>query len=499
MNASKNQIANGSFGDNPIYQQDQDWLHRQSLGHVLANLIIDQRLDLPLTIGVYGDWGSGKTSILHLIRNALPPDTLCLWFNAWAYAQQQDALWRAFLLAIVRHFRDAQFQNQIIDQRLLAYWLLNHPTPQRRSTKAKQAKLTQAEIKQELNRILDRLEVSLYRSQSYYHHEGTDINGQAVALLMFRTLLRLFPLGETVEKSLLQQLTDGKDIEQLFQVLKKHEREELINHVQSIEQFKLEFEKLLTRFLTPVQRRLVILIDDLDRCLPEQAISVLEAIKIFFDTTDHQGKPIQCVFVLGMDRRVIEDGLRTRYHNSTVTMVDARSYLDKIIQIPFSIPPLTREEITEFAEKWCDLHEANIKPCASFIATGVAENPRSVKRTLNILTLLYRLRQAQQDHLSSERLQLLTKLVVIQTSYDEIYRQIVADVRLFRELELASHAAASPAYAATTGQLLERHPRLRELLRQPPHLPSHPDEAEEWFKQLFYGLQMVSLLLAPPM
>ena len=471
-----------TFGDNPITDAGHDWLGRTAICAVLTDLLHRESLDLPLTIGVYGDWGSGKTSILQLVRAQLHSQELGIWFNAWAYAQQQDALWRALLLTIIACFRNPAFQDQLLNQRtleaLLADTQLDAPT-----------------LRKKLNEQLTRLETSLYRSKVYRQHEGFELNMQTATLLAVRAALRMVPaVGSELAKTLENALAEGQDVKDLFSLLNVREREELREHVQSIEQFKAEFQQLIHRFVTTTGRRLVIFIDDLDRCLPEQAISVLESIKIFFDSID--GSPLNCIFVLGMDRRVVEEGMRIRYGVSGEATVNARSYLDKIIQIPFSIPPLSREQIEHFAARWCATHQPALSHCTALIATGVAANPRSVKRTLNILALLHDLRKVAQQDISPDTLSILTKVVVIQTSYDDVYHQIAQNADLLRHLELASHAAAGTSYAEVTSNILQRYPRLSEMLRLMPRLPSNPERARHLIDDLLYGLLTQSFTTA---
>ena len=75
--------------------------------------------------------------------------------------------------------------------------------------------------------------------------------------------------------------------------------------IESLEKFRKDFKDLLETYIYK-RGCLVIFVDDLDRCLPEKAVEVLEAIKLFLDVPG-------CIFVLGIDHGVIERGIRLRY------------------------------------------------------------------------------------------------------------------------------------------------------------------------------------------
>lgn len=131
-------------------------------------------------------------------------------------------------------------------------------------------------------------------------------------------------------------------------------------------------------------RRLVVFIDDLDRLAPGRAIEVMEAIKVFLDVPD-------CVFVLAIDFDVVKMGVQEKY-GKDVSERKARSFFDKIIQVPFHMP-VARYEMTTFFKQ--GLKRAGIdagpEKMANYLQlseVSVGSNPRSTKRLLNTFMLL---------------------------------------------------------------------------------------------------------------
>ena len=76
----------------------------------------------------------------------------------------------------------------------------------------------------------------------------------------------------------------------------------------------------------------------MDRCLPENVNSSLEELKLFLDEAP-------CVFVIGVDRTVIEKAVQARYGNAPGHV--GRDYPDKIIQVTFVIPPVRPQELQQ--------------------------------------------------------------------------------------------------------------------------------------------------------
>jgi len=126
----------------------------------------------------------------------------------------------------------------------------------------------------------------------------------------------------------------GEPVSQLNKLVKAFRREELVHYqaqLHSLEQFSATLSSWSRSCCArpgKEPRRLVVFVDDLDRCLPEKAIQVLEALKLFLDVKG-------CIFVLGLDPEAIESAVRTRYQEE----IKPREYLEKIIQVPLSCRP----------------------------------------------------------------------------------------------------------------------------------------------------------------
>lgn len=125
--------------------------------------------------------------------------------------------------------------------------------------------------------------------------------------------------------------------------------------------------------------RLVVLIDDLDRCSPDRVIEVIESIRMLMDVPGF-------VFVLAIDYEVLIEAVRNRYPHA-----DPHRFIEKIVQVPFRIPatdPDAQEFMTQLVADWdalrkvwfAEFEDAEIR---SIIRIALRDNPRQIKRLLN--------------------------------------------------------------------------------------------------------------------
>ena len=120
-----------------------------------------------------------------------------------------------------------------------------------------------------------------------------------------------------------------------------------------MEQFRKSYEDLLRAILegdlngdflkhklTKHNRniKLIVAIDDLDRCLPENVLEVLEAIKLFIDFSN-------TFFMIALDSNIIQQGLNMRYAHNEFQNISAKDYCEKMIDLSFNIPALLENNL----------------------------------------------------------------------------------------------------------------------------------------------------------
>ncbi len=120
-----------------------------------------------------------------------------------------------------------------------------------------------------------------------------------------------------------------------------------------------------------------------------------------------------------LDRQVIEDGVRARYKERKIDLDGAR-YLEKIIQIPFRLPPIDAETVFSYIKE----ETAGNLPdprCGTVFGVGLEPNPRRIKRTLNVFLLLWRLAQIREDLRDTIKPVRLAKIVIIQQYHPQLF------------------------------------------------------------------------------
>ena len=281
-----------------------DFLNYEAISRTVVKLLKGNQ-ERPLTIGIHGGWGAGKSSILKMIESEIEQDDdglVCLRFNGWAF----------------QGFEDAKI--------VLIQTTINELC-RKRSRIGKVKKLGA-----DLSSRVDWFKMSLLGG------------GIALSLMQFLSspeqvvsIASILSLAKSNFQALNTEDVE-RGLKDVTATLKPREGSHIVEH---IHQFREDFEELLKEANI---KQLVILIDDLDRCLPSTAINTLEAIRLFLFVP-------RTAFVIGADEAMIEYSVRQHFPELPIAsgpMPYARNYLEKLIQVPFRIPALGIKETTTY-------------------------------------------------------------------------------------------------------------------------------------------------------
>lgn len=299
--------------------------YRHLVGAILS--IVREDSLLPATIGVFGDWGSGKSSLIRMARTEIEKDTgtLVLVFNGWLFEGYEDA--------------KSALMGSILDE------LAVHKTL---STRGK-------ELVARLVRRIDFMRVTGSLARAAAGYAAADIPGLAAGVTPDLAVIGANLLDKAKAVS-----TD--DVEKYLR------EDQSTNLRRSIRDFRKDFAGLLNE--TSV-KRLVIIIDDLDRCDPDAIIETLEAIKLFLFVP-------KTTFIIGADERLIRYAVRRRFPELPGERAEVgRDYLEKLIQFPIRIPPMGRAETETYIKLLLAVHcELTKEAYESLRAAAVVSDSR---------------------------------------------------------------------------------------------------------------------------
>ena len=276
-----------------------DLLNNEAIATTIIRLIRD-RPDQPISVGVHGDWGAGKSSVLEMIEAGFEGEekVLCLKFNGWRFQGFEDAK-----IALIEGIVSGLVE--------------------------KRPALTKAgEAVKDIYRRIDWLKVAKKAGGlAFTAFSGIPSPDQIQTIV--GTLEGV--LGDPTRLATRENIQTA--IDGVHGLLKPKEEGDPTNVPEEIKAFLSAFDELLAKAGV---EQLVVLIDDLDRCLPDTAIETLEAVRLFVFTS-------RTAFIVAADEAMIEYAVRKHFPDlpdTTGPQTYARNYLEKLIQVPFRIPAL---------------------------------------------------------------------------------------------------------------------------------------------------------------
>ena len=271
----------------------EDLLGYRFHAKLLKDIVLDDNM-LPTSIGIFGNWGYGKSSLMLLMQKEVDIEI----------AKQNNAGkdWRVLQV----RFNGWQYENY-------------------ESTKYSLIQV-----------LLDSVESYLSANKDFF--EKLDGLLRRINLLKVGVLLFKKYTWSQIPSEIKDHLPSSDELKKCIDVdnIDKF-RAEFVNDRTSL--FVTSFRKLFGSIIKDAQfKSVIVYIDDLDRCSGERMIECIEAIKLFLNV-DHTA------FVLGADERMVELAIKEHYpvqdRNKSVIYSPFSDYLEKLIQIPYRLPKLS--------------------------------------------------------------------------------------------------------------------------------------------------------------
>jgi predicted KAP-like P-loop ATPase len=375
--------------------------------------IIENENLVPCTIGIFGDWGSGKSSLMKMVEQGFQgqKDVMTIKFNGWLFEGYEDA--KSVLMGTILEM--------IVNNRTLG-------------EKAKKIAL-------KLFKKID-----WFRIAKTVGKYGVSFGALGPAGLGIAAL------------SDIPKVLDESEYEKFIKKDEEAGTEETLR--MSIREFHNDFADLLKE--TKISK-LIIFIDDLDRCNPDTIIETLEAIKLFLYVGN-------TAFVISADEHLIKYAVSKRFPEiQGIKTAIGRDYLEKLIQYPIRIPQLGTSEIETYInllftslhvepEKFEQTREKVFKDKAEsvfgskftygnceklvedidkyselksdlflssqitpLLAKGLNGNPRQCKRFLNMLIMRFKM---SEDKGMDIQKRILSKLMLLEYFKEETFKNL---------------------------------------------------------------------------
>jgi len=386
-------VADEAASDAPIGWEDKDALGLQAIARALSKFVRNRNTKPPLTFAVAGPWGTGKSSLMNLVAEDLRTfGTRPVWFNAWHH-QKEEHLLAALLEAIRSQAIPTWWRWSGLSFRLRLLW--------RRVRSDLQSALAvgflAVVVAVALQLILELDDVRRLLEAAAESTFGEWLTGEFLGQL---TALGSFGAGlYAVAVALLKLRVITLNPAQLMASLRDRSRiSDLRDQLGFRHRFDREFNTVCHALRTRRTAGMVILIDDLDRCQPDNVLAILEAV-------NYLATAGPCFIFLGIDTEKVTSSVAHGFKDSILVLPNGRSeaeaeralepdavalatfahaYLEKLINITVPIPTATdRTSAALLDVPW----EEGAEAAGQGAADGAADRPASVDGKANALPL----------------------------------------------------------------------------------------------------------------
>lgn len=387
----------------------------------------------PWNIGVFGEWGSGKTSIIRMLYSRLrgvEADYVCVEFDAWKHAE--DSIRTDLLLNLDQAIgkrtgqTDEAGNDAVLGEDKITRELYDVEEKQRREDlfpwEEAERIITESPLVGGttfliLGIIIVGAVVNLLNIVGAVEITNPTISSINSVLSAF-----LFPLFISVFVFMAGEVRKATTALQ-----RKHPRKE----------WSGAYEQLFDDILEGTDAdKVLISIDNLDRCESNTVYDVLVSLKTFLQSQD-------CIYIIPCDDQALQSHIESIDTEGDYfeEQPNEREFLRKFFQTHIRIPDFIDEDIEKYAKsRNQELAEPFDDTVLDVITKAYVRNPRSIKQSLNRLTTLRILSEQMEEanHLDNRRLtdslDFLAKIMILEEDYPSFYSELQDDTRLLEDV-----------------------------------------------------------------
>lgn len=391
------------IADDSNFESTKDSIGHEKIVEQLTALVKDAAT--PTNIALYGPWGSGKTTIGALLGNELKDDLKGISFVRFDAFKYVD-------LSLRRNFI-----------KVIAKELYDHELIRRQTWNEIKKKLDTA------SRSTNKVKLSWWIFPLFFILYLWSYIYDKLSIFLPASLLHLIELAPKVTLPIAVLLPPLLTLTSL-QVTKN------VSSPKEEDEFEEIFESMIKKSFV---ERLIIFVDELDRCSANDMIKTLDSIRTFFDIK-------KCIIIIAVDKNVLETAIEKE--NQQATPVDegnpyysmGGAYLDKVFKYQISIPPFWKNQGIEYATSlvedkneglWSEIKKEERKSILEILIPDYVVSPRRVKNLLNSFVLLYRLAEDKKVLADSEnKIKIVARLACLQVEFPNFARDMLKNANL---------------------------------------------------------------------
>jgi len=402
------------------YDENQDPFGHKTIAEALKEIIDDN--EGPLTIGLFGPWGCGKSSVLNILKNKLIKSSKAykvVYFNAWKYAN--DSFRRQFVLECIEQLITDEEKKKNEKKLFKERWLRDVE----REIASWKELFKNMKVKPNISIILEVVILFVI----VFGLLGCGIVTHNIVLKI--TSLGFMSIVMPLVIYAVQRFT------QIFQISIPVEVDPKLILP---EQFEDEFLRIISSDELK-DNHIVFMIDDLDRCPPSMIMDVLDTMKTFLAPSlnlsmsqESDNFYSKCYYIIALDDKAVTRILQRNRGRNYMTE-EVLKFFDTVVRIS----PLQRGDLIEFAKKISKKYD--VPEEVIYIAMyGGFNTPRKIKHFLNTLKIAFnvvnkRFKEKLFPYNPRDIISQLTKILVLQEKYHDFFEKLVGDPQLLNKAE----------------------------------------------------------------